>query len=67
MKIQCSKGEFEKSKDLNNLQFKAMLKDLTKYKGKLIRNGWFYWTFKDDSTVDRQMGRNYLHECRVGF
>jgi len=49
-----AKGEFEKSEDLNNPEFKAMLKDLAGRGGKLTREGWFYWTYKNGSTVGRK-------------
>ncbi|MEM3153525.1 MAG: hypothetical protein QW629_02285 [Candidatus Bathyarchaeia archaeon] len=53
-KAQGSKGEFERSEDINNPEFKIMLKDLANHNGKLTRNGWFYWTFKNGSTVGRK-------------
>ncbi|MEM2912002.1 MAG: hypothetical protein QW146_05815 [Candidatus Bathyarchaeia archaeon] len=53
-KAQGVKGEFERSEDINNPEFKIMLKDLANHNGKLTRNGWFYWTFKNGSTVGRK-------------
>jgi hypothetical protein len=53
-KAQGFKSEFEKSGDINNPEFKAMLRDLANHNGKLTRNGWFYWTFKNGSTVGRK-------------
>jgi len=53
-KAQGARGEFEKSEDFNNPEFKAMLKDLAKHDGKLTREGWFYWTYKNGSTVGRK-------------
>ncbi|MCS7096708.1 MAG: hypothetical protein RMK50_06570 [Nitrososphaerota archaeon] len=53
-KTQGPKGEFERSGDINNPEFKALLKDLAHHNGKLTRNGWFYWTFKNGSTVGRK-------------
>jgi len=53
-KTQGSKGEFEKSEDFNNPEFKAMLKDLAQHGGKLTRNGTFYWIFRSGSTVGRK-------------
>ncbi|MEM2781073.1 MAG: hypothetical protein QW629_02955 [Candidatus Bathyarchaeia archaeon] len=44
----------EKSKDVNNLKFKAMLKDLAEYDGKLTREGWFYWVYRSGSTFGRK-------------
>ena len=48
------KGEFERSEDINNPEFKKMLKDLGEHKGKLTRDGMFYWTFKNGSVVGRK-------------
>jgi len=53
-KASGSKGEFEKSEDVNNPEFKAMLKDLAEHNGKLTRDGMFYWVFKNGSTVGRK-------------
>jgi hypothetical protein len=53
-KAQGSKGEFERSLDINNPEFKAMLRDLAEHKGRLMRDGWFYWIFKNGSTVGRK-------------
>ncbi len=49
------KGPYEKSEDVNSLEFKAMLKDLQEHKGKLNRDGRFYWIFQNGSTVGRTM------------
>ncbi|MEM3628283.1 MAG: hypothetical protein QXE06_02830 [Candidatus Bathyarchaeia archaeon] len=53
-KTQGFRGEFERSEDVNNPEFKALLKDLAQHNGKLTRDGWFYWTFKNGSTVGRK-------------
>ncbi|MEM2506597.1 MAG: hypothetical protein QXF61_06120, partial [Nitrososphaeria archaeon] len=53
-KAQGFRGEFERSEDVNNSEFKALLKDLAQHNGKLTRNGWFYWTFRNGSTVGRK-------------
>jgi len=47
-------GPYERSDDINNPEFKAMLKDLAAHHGRLTRNGYFYWTFKNGSTVGRK-------------
>ena len=47
-------GPYERSEDVNNPEFKALLKDLARHGGRLTRNGWFYWTFKNGSTVGRK-------------
>lgn len=48
------KGPFEKSEDFNNSEFKCMLKDLAAHNGKLSRNGFFYWVYRNGSTVGRK-------------
>lgn len=49
-----SKGQYERSEDANNLEFKKMLQDLAAHKGKLSRDGYFYWTFQNGATVGRK-------------
>lgn len=51
---QGEKGPFQISEDVNNLEFKAMLKDLNHHQGKLARNGKFYWIFTNGTTVGRK-------------
>lgn len=41
-KAQGSKGEFEKSSDVDNNNYKALVKDLVTHGGKLSRDGYFY-------------------------
>ncbi|MEM3479165.1 MAG: hypothetical protein QXV74_03885 [Candidatus Bathyarchaeia archaeon] len=53
-KAEGFKGEYERSEDVDNPEFKALLKDLAAHGGKLTRNGWFYWTFKNGCTVGRK-------------
>jgi len=53
-KAEGAKGTFEKSEDINNPEFKAMLKDLASHNGRLTRNGFFYWVYKNGSTVGRK-------------
>lgn len=53
-KAQSSRGEFERSGDVNNPEFKAMLKDLAQHNGKLTRDGMFYWVYKNGSVVGRK-------------
>jgi hypothetical protein len=53
-KAQGGKGEYERSEDLNNPDFKEALKDLADHKGSLYRQGWFYWSFKNGSTIGRK-------------
>jgi hypothetical protein len=51
---QGSSGLYERSEDVNSLDFKEMLKDLAAHQGKLTRDGYFYWTFTNGSTVGRK-------------
>lgn len=48
------KGSYERSEDVNNPEFKAMLKELAAHGGKMTRNGFFYWVWKNGSTVGRK-------------
>jgi len=47
-------GPYERSEDVDNLDFKALHKDLVKHGGKLTRNGWFIWLFKNGTTIGRK-------------
>lgn len=51
---ESSRGPYEKSEDVNSLDFKNLLKDLAIHKGKLQRNEFFYWTFQNGTTVGRK-------------
>lgn len=51
---QGARGLYQKSQDMNSLGFKALLKDLAAHKGKLARDGYFYWTFTNGATVGRK-------------
>jgi len=56
---QGAKGPYQKSEDVNNPEFKTMLKDLSAHGRKLRRDGWFYWVFENGVTVGRKkMGEN---------
>jgi hypothetical protein len=48
------KGKYEKSEDVNNPDFKAMLKDLQEHKGRMSHQGYFYWVFTNGATVGRK-------------
>ena len=48
------RGKYERSEDVNSLDFKALVKDLAAHNGKLSRNGFFYWLFKNGATVGRK-------------
>ena len=47
-------GAYERSTNVNNPEFKAMLKDLAVHGGKMNRDHHFYWVFRDGSTVGRK-------------
>lgn len=47
-------GAYERSEDVDNPEFKAMLKDLAEHKGKLMREGYFYWAFEKSNVVGRK-------------
>jgi hypothetical protein len=49
-----SSGHYEKSSDIANPQFEALLRDLQKHGGKLSRDAFFYWAFEDGKTVGRK-------------
>jgi len=53
-----SAGPYKRSEDINNLDFKAMVKDLASHNGKLSRAGVFYWLFRNGSTVGRKKRRS---------
>ena len=51
---QGTRGLYDRSEEVDNLQFKAMVKDLAAHKGKLSRDGYFYWLFQSGSVVGRK-------------
>jgi len=53
-KAEGNSGPYERSEDVNNLEFKAMLKDLAAHGGKMMYDGFFYWSFRNGSTVGRK-------------
>ena len=53
-KAEGSSGPYERSEDVNNPEFKSMLQDLTGHGGKMTRNGYFFWVFKNGHTVGRK-------------
>jgi len=52
--VEGSSGPYERSEDVNNPEFKSMLRDLATHGGKLTRNGYFFWVFKNGHTVGRK-------------
>lgn len=55
------KGEYERSEDVNNLEFKKMLQEINKNGGTLNRDGKFYWTFYNGYTVGRKNSDDIRH------
>jgi len=51
---QGSRGNYERSEDVNSPDFKALLKDLAAHQGRLFRNDYFYWAFKNGTTIGRK-------------
>jgi hypothetical protein len=50
-----AKGPFEKSEDVDSLDFKNLIKDLNAHGGKLYQDGWFMWLYKNGATVGRKL------------
>lgn len=53
-KASGAKGEYERSEDVNSLDFKALLKDLQAHKGCMRKDGYFYWVFENGTTIGRK-------------
>jgi hypothetical protein len=51
---QGASGPYQRSEDVNSLDFKEMVKDLAAHNGRLNRDGCFYWVFKNGATVGRK-------------
>ena len=49
-----SSGPYERTEDVDNPHFRGMLKDLEAHDGKMTRNGYFFWVFRDGTTVGRK-------------
>lgn len=49
-----TKGSYQRSEDIDNPEFKIMLKDLAGHGGRLSRGAYFYWVFQNGSTVGRK-------------
>lgn len=55
---QGTAGPYERSEDVNSIDFKTLLKDLATHQGKLSKDGYFYWTFRNGYTVGRKKRQN---------
>jgi len=49
-----SSGLYQRSEDVNSLDFKLLVKDLASHNGKFTKNGWFYWLFRSGAIVGRK-------------
>lgn len=47
-------GSYERSEDVNSLDFKALLKDLEAHNGKLTHADYFYWKFSKSAVIGRK-------------
>jgi len=47
-------GPYERSEDVDSLDFKECLKDLEQHQGKLSRDGYFYWRFAKSPIIGRK-------------
>lgn len=52
---QGTKGPFQKSEDMDSLDFKNLIKDLNAHGGKLYQDGWFMWLYQNGATVGRKL------------
>lgn len=51
---QGEKGPYEKTDDVNNDHYKALIKDLKTHGGKFRKAGYFVWLFRDNKTIGRK-------------
>lgn len=56
-KAEGSRGEYERAEEVDNPEFKAMVKDLEAHQGTLTREGYFYWKFDRADVVGRKPRR----------
>ena len=63
---QGASGPYELSEDPENADFEAMHKDLSAHRGKLTRDGYFYWIFRNGATVGRKQKNTVQGESASG-
>jgi hypothetical protein len=51
---QGTSGPYEKSSDVDNLDFKSLLKDVQAHTGKMTVGDYFVWVFKNGQTIGRK-------------
>ena len=49
-----AKGRYDRADPQASRDFQNMLKDLKEHGGRLTRDGYFYWVFRDQATVGRK-------------
>jgi hypothetical protein len=49
-----SHGRYERSEDVNSLDFKELMKDLEQHNDKLSRDGFFFWKFEKSAIIGRK-------------
>ena len=54
---QGSSGPYEKSSDVDNVDFKNLLKDVQAHSGKMTVGDYFVWVFQNGSTLGRKLRR----------
>jgi len=65
-KAEGASGPYELSEDPENADFRAMHKDLSAHQGKLTRDGYFYWVFRNGATVGRKQKNTVQGESASG-
>lgn len=53
-KASGTSGEYERSEDVDNPNFKALLKDVQAHGGKMTVEDYFVWAFKNGSVLGRK-------------
>jgi len=54
LEAEGTKGSYQRSEDVNSLDFKELMKDLEAHQGKLSRDGFFYWKFEKSAVIGRK-------------
>ena len=54
IRVEGVKGSYERSEDIENVNFKALLEALQAHRGKLSHDGYFFWLFPNGATVGRK-------------
>ena len=51
-------GPYEKSLDLENIEYQTLLAKLTEHDGKMTVDGWFIWAFGEGGGIGRKLRRS---------